>query len=44
MMNPFKNVLWSFRKFLGFTMHRKGIELDLAKVKATQDMEPPTDP
>lgn len=28
--------------FLGFTIHREGIDLDLAKVKAIQAMEPLT--
>lgn len=27
-------------KFLGFTVHKKGIDLDPAKAKATRDMEP----
>lgn len=29
-------------KFLGFNVHRKRIDLDLAKAKAIQDIEPPT--
>lgn len=31
---------FSFDKVLGFTIHRKGINLDPAKAKAIQDMEP----
>lgn len=31
----------SLRKFLGFTVHRKGINFYLAKAKAILDMEPP---
>lgn len=31
----------SLGKFLGFTVHRKGIDLDPAKTKAIEGMEPP---
>lgn len=33
----------SSRKFLGFTVHRKGIDLDPTKAKAIRDMEPQVD-
>lgn len=32
----------SLGKYLAFTVHMKGIDLDLAKAKAILDMEPPT--
>lgn len=31
----------SFRKFLRFTVYKKGIDLDQAKSKAIEAMEPP---
>lgn len=41
-MNPLK---WAFGvssgKFLGFMVHRKGIDLDPTKTKTIKDMEPP---
>lgn len=43
-MNPFKCAFSSsLGKFLGFTLHGKGINLDSAKANAIQDMEPPKD-
>lgn len=41
-MNPLKCSFGvSLGNFLGFSVHRKGIDLDLAKAKAIEDMEPP---
>lgn len=42
MMNPLKCVFGvSSGKFLGFVDHHKGIDIDLTKAKAIQDMNPP---
>ena len=42
-MNPLKCAFGvSSRKFLGFLVHSRGIDMDLAKVTAIATMKPPT--
>lgn len=42
-MHPFEVCFGvSFCKFLRFTVHKKGINLDLTKAKTIRDTEPPT--
>lgn len=39
----FEMCFWFFfQKFLRFTIHKKGIDFDIAKAKAIQGMEAPT--
>jgi len=41
-MNPLKCAFGvTFRKFLGFIVHHKGIEIDQFKIRAIQDMLKP---
>lgn len=40
-MNPSCSFGVPFEKFLGFTIHKKGIDLDPVNPNAIQDTEPP---